>query len=411
MLGGCSSHNSCIAFVPPDSDFERWRADGAAGWGPGEVAPYYERVLSMVALERSDSGNALVAAFLAAAAEAGHPTLDFTRQLGAGAGWFRLNKRGMARASSSAAYLHPLEERSPTLTVHTGTRARRLVLDAGRAVAVETDRGRIGVGREALVCAGAFGTPKLLMLSGLGPASELEPLGIDVAADLPGVGENLQDHPEGVIVWEAARAVPPETANLYEAGLFARVDPDTPFPDLMLHFGTEAFDLQTAPLGYPTASNAFSMTPNVTRSRSRGRVWLRSADPDDDPRIDFRYFQDEGGYDERVLVAGLRLARELAATEPLAPWVARELAPGPGVRSDADLGAYARSTHNTVYHPAGSCRMGAGSEAPVDPELRLRGVSNVRVADASVFPSLVSVNPALTCMMVGEACAERVLAG
>ena len=153
------------------------------------------------------------------------------------------------------------------------------------------------------------------------------------------------------------------------------------------------------------------MTPNVARSRARGRVWLRSADPEDDPRIDFRYFQDDDGYDERILVAGLRLARDLAATEPLAPWVARELAPGPGVRSDADLGAYARSTHNTVYHPAGSCRMGAGSEAPVDPELRLRGVSNVRVADASVFPSLVSVNPALTCMMVGEACAERLLAG
>ena len=154
MLGGCSSHNSCIAFVPPDSRLRTLARRRRGGWGLGAVAPYYERVLSMVGLERSDSGNALVAAFLAAAAEAGHPTLDFTRQLGAGAGWFRLNKRGIARASSSAAYLHPLAERSPTLTVHTGTRARRLVLDGGRAVAVETDRGRIGVGREAVVCAG-----------------------------------------------------------------------------------------------------------------------------------------------------------------------------------------------------------------------------------------------------------------
>ncbi len=409
MLGGCSSHNSCIAFVPPDADFGRWRAQGALGWGAEDVAPYVERVLATVSLERSSSGNALVEAFLAAAAAAGYRTLDLARELGEGAGWFRLNKRGTVRSSSSMAYLHPLTERARGLRVFTHTRARRLLLDGGRAVAVETDRGLVEVGQEAIVSAGAFGSPKLLMLSGLGPGAHLQEVGVGVVADLPGVGADLQDHPEGVILWQAARPVPPESANLYEAGLFACVDQDVPFPDLMAHFGTEAFDLQTLPAGYPTAENAFSMTPNVARSRSRGRVSLRSDDPADDPRIDFRYFVDDGGYDERILVAGLKLAREIARREPLASWVARELAPGPEVVGDAELGAYARATHNTVYHPAGTCRMGIDDDAPVDPDLRVRGTDNVRVADASVFPSMVSVNPALTCMIVGEACADRVL--
>jgi choline oxidase len=180
----------------------------------------------------------------------------------------------------------------------------------------------------------------------------------------------------------------------------------------MLHVGTEAFDMHTTRKGYPTAENAFSLTPNVTRARSEGVVRLRSSDPAVDPVIDFRYFQDPEGYDERIMVAGIRLARELAATSPLSAWVERELAPGPAAQSFEEISAYVRSTANTVYHPVGTCRMGAADDddAVVDPELRVRGLDNVRVADASIFPSIVSTNPALTCMMVGEKCAGLIAA-
>lgn len=411
MLGGCSSHNSAIAFVPPDLDFERWQRAGAAGWGPSEVAPYFERVRERVHLEPSDSGNALVAAFLDAAAVAGLPRLDFRGPFVQGAGRFLLNKRGALRQSSSVAYLHPLGALPAGLQVVTGVRVRRLLFEGARALGVETSAGRFLARREVVLCAGAFGSPQLLLLSGVGPAEQLRALGIPVVHELPGVGENLQDHPEGVVTWQSARPVPPETSNLWEAGAFMKVDADAPWPDLMLHFGIEAFDLHTAPLGYASARHAFSLTPNATRARSRGSVRLRSADPDAPPRIDTGFFSDPEGHDLRLLVAGIRRARELVAQVPLAAWAQRELTPGAEVVSDDALAEYVRRTANTVYHPAGTCRMGAADDrgAVVDPQLRVRGLEGLRVADASVFPTLPSVNPCLSCMMVGERAASSIL--
>jgi choline dehydrogenase len=212
-------------------------------------------------------------------------------------------------------------------------------------------------------------------------------------------------------MWEAARPVPEVSTQFWEAGLFVRTDPALEWPDLMYHFGTVPFDINTVPLGYPTAPNAFCLTPNVTRARSEGFVRLRSADPRVPPRIDFRYFTDPDGHDERVLLAGVKLARRLAEQPALRPWVKRELAPGLEVRDDRALSEYARRTANTVYHPAGTCRMGAADDpmAVVDPALRVRGVGRLRVADASVFPAMIGVNPCLTCMMIGEKCAALVL--
>jgi choline dehydrogenase len=195
--------------------------------------------------------------------------------------------------------------------------------------------------------------------------------------------------------------------------LFVCTEPGLDAPDLMFHFGTVPFDLNTKPRGYPTAEQAFCLTPNVTRSRSEGTVRLRSADAEAPPRIDFRYFSDPDGHDERVMLAGVKLAGRLAEQPALEVWVKRELAPGPGVQSDAELSEYARRTANTVYHPAGTCRMGDGVDprAVVDPQLRVRGVGRLRVADASVFPSMIGVNPCLTCMAIGEKCADMVLRG
>jgi choline dehydrogenase-like flavoprotein len=261
-----------------------------------------------------------------------------------------------------------------------------------------------------VVSAGAIDTPRLLLLSGIGPAADLERLGITVRQDLPGVGEHLLDHPESIMLWEASRAVPPMSAMDADAGLFVRRVPGAERPDLMFHLYQIPFTVNTARLGYDVPAHGFGMTPNVPRPRSSGRLTLADADPATKPLLDFRYFTDPDGYDERTIVDGLRLAREVAATEPFASWIAREIAPGPAVRSDEDLSAYGRAVHHTVYHPAGTCRMGAAGDelAVVDPELRLRGFPNVRIADASVFPTMPSVNPMVAVLLIGERAADLV---
>ncbi|WP_306209912.1 GMC family oxidoreductase [Actinoplanes sp. RD1] len=316
------------------------------------------------------------------------------------------------RQSSSVAYLHPHLGR-PNLTIRTGTWAFALETAGDRVTGVRVrSQGRTDTVRadEYVLSAGAIDTPRLLLLSGIGPAADLERLGIPVAADLPGVGENLLDHPESLILWEAARPVPPESAMDADAGLFVRRDPAGSRPDLMFHLYQIPFTLHTERLGYDVPEHGFGMTPNVPRPRSRGRLWLTSRDPGVPPALDFRYFTDPGGHDERTIVDGLRLAREVAATEPFASWIAREIAPGPRVRTDEELSAYGRAVHHTVYHPAGTCRMGAGSDAAAvtGPDLRLRGFTNVRIADASVFPLMTSVNPVVAVLMIGEKAAELV---
>ncbi|MEQ8273984.1 MAG: GMC family oxidoreductase N-terminal domain-containing protein [Deltaproteobacteria bacterium] len=404
MLGGCSSHNSAIAFIPPDIDFDRWADEGASGWSAQEVSRFFDRVQTRVNLEKSASKNACVEAFLESCAAAGYGRADFARPFAVGADWFRLNKTGARRASSSVAYLHPTQNLGDNLEILTDTRVERLVFDGARAVGIETAAGRFEASESIVLCAGAFDTPKLLMRSGVGPADHLRSVGVEVLHDRPGVGSNLLDHPEGVMIWGASRPVPARTAQRYEAGLFVRVDDDAPWPDLMFHFGTEAFDMQTKRAGYATSDNAFSLTPNVTRARSAGTVRLRDAGVETPPRIDFAYFADP--YDERIMTAAAEIARDVVRHRPLADWVDRELAPGTDLTDRASLSEYLRRTANTVYHPAGTCRMGQDGSCVVDPTLAVTGLDGLRIADASVFPSHVSVNPCLTVMMIGERCAD-----
>ncbi|MGB3682949.1 MAG: GMC family oxidoreductase N-terminal domain-containing protein [Rubrobacteraceae bacterium] len=412
VLGGCSSHNSAITFRTPDADLREWERLGAAGWGPEEVHPYLDRVTGRVHRERVEPRNACGVAFVEAAQQAGFPLVRFDEEdFRQGVGWFQISHRNGIRQSSSVAYLHPLERLAPNLTVLTETPIRKILLDDhGNAVGAETTRGAIYAGREVVVCCGAFDTPKLLLLSGIGPEEHLREAGITPLVDLPGVGENLLDHPEGIVMWESSRPVPAASTQFWEAGLFACTDPSLQHPDLMFHFGTVPFDINTAPLGYPTADQAFCITPNVTRARSQGVVRLRSADPSAPPIIDFRYFTDPEGHDERVMLEGVKLARRIAGQPALESWVRRELAPGTGIRGDEELSEYARRTANTVYHPAGTCKMGTAEDplAVVDPELRVRGVGRLRVADASIFPTMIGVNPCMTCMMIGERCADFV---
>jgi len=413
VLGGCSSHNQAIAFRAPDFDMEAWERLGAVGWGPEGTRPFFKRALDRVHIETAPAKNPCAAAFVEAARQAGFPHVSFEDpNLKEGVGWLRLNARGPLRQSSPVAYLRGSARPSQSaLTVLTLTTARRLLFAEGRrVVAVETTRGTLRARRGVILACGAIETPKLLLLSGVGPGEELAELGIPVVHDLPGVGRHLIDHPEGTVIWAASRTVPTGFSQDWETALFARSAPTLERPDVMIHFGTMPADSSSVPPGAPTAEHAFWMTPNVARPRSEGWLRLRSPDPADPPLLDPRYFTDLGGHDERILLAGMKLARRLASQPALRDWVADELVPGPSVHEDRALSEYARANATTVHHPAGTCRIGHRDDplAVVDPELRVLGLEGLRVADASVFPAMIGVNICLTAMMVGEKCTDLV---
>jgi choline oxidase len=415
VLGGCSSHNGAACFETPDSDLREWESLGASGWGPDDCRPFFERVFSRVHTEYGVQTHPLARAFIEAAEQSGYPP----RQLGRGhyfvegVGWLLFHKRGNRRTSSSTAYLHPLERLPRNLTVFTDTAAQKLEFSPQQTcTGVVTTRGLFRARREVIVCCGAIDTPKLLLLSGVGPADDLREHGISVIYDLP-VGKHLLDHPETVINWEATQRIPQAAVHGWECALFARVDKTLLRHDLEAIFATVPHDTFTQPRGYPTVApdEGFAFAPHVSRARSEGTVRLRSTNPADPPLIDPRFFTDEAQYDERMAITGLKTGRQLAEMPALAPWVRRELSPGPDVVADADLAEYARLTANTSYHCCGTCRMGPGNDrdAVVAPDLRVHGIDALRIADASIFPCNIGVNPVITVMMIGEKAAHLVL--
>ena len=424
VLGGCSSHNSCIAFLPPAECLEEWVTMGADGWSAAEVLPLTDRLKQTVLLRDVPPEDPCGTAVLEAAAKVGMPTVGFNRgeTVRNGAGWFQINAaEDGTRMSSSHAYLHPILESRRNLEVRTGCWVSEILLDdAVSATGVRylrpdlTGYETVSARREVIVTAGAIDTPKLLMLSGIGPSVHLREMGIHVRVDSPGVGSNLDDHVEGLVFWEAAKPMVSTSTQWWEIGLFTTVD-ETPGkgpaqPDLMMHYGSVPFDMNTLRRGYPTTDNGFCLTPNVTQGRSRGTVRLRSPDFRDRPRVDPRYFTDPEGYDERIMLTGVRLARTIAEQAPLAPWVSRELAPGPDATTDDELLDYIHQCHNTVYHPAATARMGSATDpmAVLDPQLRVKGTSRLRVVDASAMPKLPAVNPNITVMTMAEKCADLI---
>jgi choline dehydrogenase len=423
VLGGCSSHNTLIAFKPLPSDWDEWEEAGAKGWGAVPMEAYFARLLNNIVPVDEKDRNAIARDFVDAAQGAlGVPRVEgFNKKpFTEGTGFFDLayHPENNKRSSASVAYLHPVMDERPNLTLLLETWAYRLELEGTRATGVHVrakdgTESLVRARREVLLCAGAVDSPRLLLHSGIGPAHDLAELGIPVAHDLPGVGENLLDHPESVIVWETNGPIPENSAMDSDAGLFVRRDPEQAGPDLMFHFYQIPFTDNPERLGYERPAHGVSMTPNIPKPRSRGRLYLTSADPSVKPALDFRYFTDEDDYDGRTLVDGIRIARRIARTEPLAGWLKREVCPGPEVTDDEELSAYARQVAHTVYHPAGTCRMGATDDrlAVVDPELRVRGLDGLRIADASVFPTMPAVNPMIGVLMVGEKCAELIGGG
>jgi choline dehydrogenase-like flavoprotein len=408
MLGGCSAHNDCWALRAPDADMDRWSALGATGWDAEGVAPYFDQVFKDMRVHPVTKEAELSQAFLAAANEQGLGTIDNTvGDYREGISWVSLNEDNGVRVSTAVAYLFPLAELPANLHLQLETMVQRIVLEGDRAVAVETDKGVFRARREIIVCAGAIDSPKLLMLSGIGPADHLREHGIEVLKDLPGVGSSLSDHIEAPVIWESAKD-PGESINGLDLGVYADVLNEGDY-SIQATFGHFTYWLHTEPFDeLPSPERAFCFAPNTARPASRGTVRLASPDPKDKPVVDPKYFTDPDGRDERILVEAVRLGRRIAASDALKDWVIQEVAPGPDVQTDEEIGAYVRRYSNTVYHPSVTCKMGAADdpEAVVDPRLRVRGVSGLRVADASIFPELVRVNPNMTVVMVGAKAAE-----
>jgi choline dehydrogenase-like flavoprotein len=270
---------------------------------------------------------------------------------------------------------------------------------------------------EIILCTGAIDTPRLMLLSGLGPKKHLDSVKIPVVKDIAGVGENLQDHPSSVVVYDLHEPAPKKTATHSDVLAFLRHKPfnwagdDGNIPDILLHMW--ALDLcdETSKQGYDRPKNPFCFLPVALRTRASGRLYLKSNDPSEMPALDFKYFEDSASYDAEVIVAGIKAARKMAESEPLKSHIRREVAPGPHMTSDEDLNKYARSVACTIYHPACTAKMGDVEKDPmavVDSRLRVRGIQNLRIADASVFPIMISVNLMLTTLAVGERAAELI---
>jgi choline dehydrogenase len=373
-------------------DFSRGESEYHGVGGPLRVTADYEP-------------HPLHAAAVQAAQEIGVPfNDDHNGPEQDGVGYCHLTVEDGVRQSQTVAFLRPVLD-APNLTVLTGTRVRRLVLENGRCVGVDVGGRVVRAEQEVVVCAGAIESPKLLMLSGVGPADVLAKVGVDLAVDLPGVGENLHDHLLSPVICSSSRPMPPVVPGTtpLHVHLFARSRPDLPAPDtqpLVFHVPAYLPGMEGPPDG-------FTLMAGMIRPWSRGRLTIASADADDPPLIDAAYLTEEADVD--ALQWSLGQVREIARARALADWLGEELYPGPGVTSREDVRNYVRDTAITYHHQAGTCRMGVDEQAVVDPQLRVRGVEGLRIADASVMPTVTAGNTHAPTTMIGERAAELVL--
>lgn len=445
MLGGSSSMNGMIYIRGHARDYDHWAALGNRGWGWQDVLPVFR------AMEDNERGadayhgvggpltvsdpryrNPLSRTFIDACRETGIPTNpDFNGATQEGAGWYQCTIREGRRWSSAAAHLGPSVMARPNLTVLTGAHASAIEFDGRRACGVRYRQGgetrRAAAAAEVIVAAGAVQSPQLLMLSGLGPRAELDAQGIPVRQELPGVGANLQDHLDVMInlrtrtrhgLAVAASAIPRSliaawqyafhkkglfASNAAEAGAFVRTRDDLDTPDVQFHFITALLQdhARKLPYGHGVSLHACALRPH-----SRGRIGLNSADPFAAPRIEANYLSDERDLD--TLVQGFRVGREILRAGAFARHYKREMLPGESVESDAEVRAFIRARAETIYHPVGSCRMGRDDQAVVDERLRVHGVEGLRVADASIMPTLVAGNTNAAAIMIGMRCAAMI---
>jgi len=445
VLGGSSSINGLLYIRGQPADFDRWRQLGNSGWSFEDVLPYFRRAEDQARGEDALHGvggplavsdvcepHPLCEAFIAAAQQAGFPRNDdFNGPTQEGAGYFQLTARHGRRCSTAVGYLRQARRR-PNLAVVSNALARRILFSGRRAAGVEYrcgDTTRVAhANAEVIVAGGAFNSPQLLQLSGLGPAALLESFGINVVADMPGVGADLQDHLQ---VRMQYRCTEPITMNdvfhswrhraaaglryaLFRKGLLAigagyaggffRTSALAATPDVQVHFIIFSADTSGAALhSFP----GFIASVCQLRPESRGFVRIKSADPEKPPAIQPRYLSTPT--DRDTVVAGLKLLRRIMSQPVMRRYIAEERAPDPRCTGDAELLAFARATGSTVFHPTSTCRMGSDSAAVVDERLRVHGIERLRVIDGSIMPTLVSGNTNAAIVMIAEKGADMIL--
>jgi choline dehydrogenase len=424
VLGGSGALNGMVYIRGHRLDYDGWAYHGCPGWGWDEVLPVFK------GLEDFDRGedelhgaggplrimtryepHPMLAAMVAAAQEAGVPfNADHNGPELDGVGYSQLTIRDGVRETGASAFIAPVAEH-PSLSVYTRAHALRLVFAGSRCTGVEVVHdGRTGVisaSAEVVVSAGTLESPKLLMLSGIGPGDELARLGIDVRVDLGGVGRNLHDHLIAPVLFASPRAIPAVLPGLsqHHAHLFWRSRPGLAVPDtqpLCFHFPMYDPEWMAGP------QEAYTIHGGLIRTLSRGSVRLRSVDPTEPLIMDPRALAAEG--DLEALTASVELCREIGRQAALADWTTHELYPGPGVRTRAQLRDYVRRVTASYHHQVGTCRMGSDDEAVVDPKLRVHGVEGLRVADASIMPFVTTGNTNAPTFMIGARAAQFALA-
>lgn len=421
-LGGSSAINAMVFLRGHRSSYDAWVTAGAKGWGYHDLLPFFrrsERVADGDPALRGQDGpltpsrvsgpHPLAVATLAAAEQTGHPVVaDVVSGMTEGFGWSDTTIVNGRRQSAFDAYLAPVTGRS-NLDVVTSAYVYRLLIEKGRCRGVEYGtEGETGValGGETVLAAGAVGSSRLLLLSGIGPSGELRKLGIDVATDLPGVGANLHDHPISGVTYRSSRPVPATTNNHAEVAGLLRSAAGLDHPDLQLI-------LVDVPLGDPGLSlpvpgQGYTLAISAMAPYSRGRLRLADASPGTPPIIDPGYYTD--GRDVDAVAAGLRVAREIGEAPAFREWRDHEVMPGRDVQDIDGLRSYVRASMRSYHHYVGTCQLGTGDAAVVDLELRVHGIDGLRVADASVIPSIVSANTMATVYAIAERAADFIRA-
>jgi len=445
VIGGGSSINAQIYTRGNASDYDAWANDeGCEGWSYREVLPYFKRAEGNERLRDDYHGTdgplgvsvprgalPVCDAFIRAGQEYGIPyNPDFNGRRQAGIGYYQLTQRDVRRSSTAVAYLRPVQDRA-NLTVMTGAQASRIIVENGRAVSLEFHQGNqrktVQINRDLILTSGAIGSPRLLMLSGIGPADHLREAGVKLVHHLPGVGSNLQDHLDLCAIAECTgrhsydgidrldRTIlaglqymlfksGPVTASLFETGGFWYADEQAHSPDIQFHLGQgSGIEKGIAKI------NGAGITLNSAflRPRSRGTVRLAGPDPRQPPLIDPNYWDDP--YDLEMSLKGLEMAREILAQPALKPFLRKEVLPGSSVTSRAALFDYACRMAKTDHHPAGTCKMGHDDMAVVTPDLKVRGIEGLRVCDASIMPTLNSSNTNAPTVMIGEKASDMIL--
>jgi len=422
-LGGSSSVNAQVYLRGHRADFDEWASLGNAGWSYDEVLRYFKKsennergadafhgVGGPQNVADQPNPNPLSLAFLEGAVATGlAPNADLNGKDQDGAGLCQFTQKAGKRHSTAAAYLEPARTRQ-NLEIVTGAHATRILLEGRRAVGVVYQQDRTThearATREVILCGGAIHSPQLLMLSGIGPADRLARLGIEVVQSLPGVGQNLQDHAVSALLHSSKVPISllAESSQV-EAIAYVRTQDHLPAPDLQM-FLVPILWLKEG-LEPPT-QDGFTIVFSVMKPRSVGALRLRTSDPFAPPAIDPAFLSDEKGEDQRVLREGFRLARRIVATTPFDAFRGEELAPGLAARSDDEIDEHVRRLTQTHYHPVGTCKMGVDANAVVDLKLRVHGIDALRVADASIMPTIPRANTNAATIMIGEKAADLI---